>query len=233
MHSLHLLVFSLGRKAPGRRLAFTLIEMLIVIAIIGILAALLFTQINSMTQKANKIASAGNLKQMGAAFGLYIAEVGTFPPNNSSSTNGQRWWPSYLATYCGDNPKIFWRPGASSNWKYLAPPMGGDNLSFASAVDSNDSPTLWGGTRMENNKPIKWNYWVNGNSLMTNATNQSSVRRLSQFTYPARTVILMEGHLWAGTNRWFIWPDGTVNVLWADWHVSAEKPANITNLTVR
>ena len=233
MHGPPLSIFDPGRMVQGRRLAFTLIELLVVIAIIGILAALLLTQINGIKQKANKVASASNLKQISAAFGLYIADNGKYPPNNGSGTAkhpGQRWWPSYLAPYCGNNPKVFWRPGAPSDWKYLGVAMQtGGSLSFASPVDSNNSPTIWGGTWTEDDKPIKWNYWVNGNCLMADSTDQNTIRRPPEFTYPARTVVLMEGFLWATRDRWFIWPDGTVNVLWADGHVSAEKPGNISN----
>lgn len=215
---------------------FTLVELLVVVAIIGVLAALALTAIGGMRQRANKASSASNLKQMGAAIGLYIADNGAFPLANGGTSlpgrSGQRWWPSHIAPYAGNNPKIFWRPGASSNWDYLGVPLVSMSpLSFASPVGNNNTPTTWSGTWTEDGKPILWNYWANANVLKV-----APPRLLSEFTYPARTVLLTEGFLWNNNpDRWFIWPDGTMNVLWVDGHVTSENPTNITtnNLIVR
>ncbi|MFZ4509152.1 MAG: prepilin-type N-terminal cleavage/methylation domain-containing protein [Fimbriimonas sp.] len=57
-----------------RRRAFTLIELLVVIAIIAILAAILFPVFAQAKNAAKKTASISNLKQIGLASTLYMAD---------------------------------------------------------------------------------------------------------------------------------------------------------------
>lgn len=57
-----------------RRKAFTLVELLVVIAVIAVLAALLLPAINRAKESANRSKCAANLKQLGAAVHLYAAD---------------------------------------------------------------------------------------------------------------------------------------------------------------
>jgi prepilin-type N-terminal cleavage/methylation domain-containing protein len=78
------------------RTAFTLIELLVVIAIISILAAILFPIFAQAKQAAKKTACLSNLKQMGLAMGLYLADSDDSHPNTGDPYLwiGRKWrWP--------------------------------------------------------------------------------------------------------------------------------------------
>ena len=65
---------------PIKSVRFTLIELLIVIAVIAILAGLLLPALNSARGKARSILCAGNLKSIGQLFIMYVDENDDWPP---------------------------------------------------------------------------------------------------------------------------------------------------------
>ncbi|MGB9618887.1 MAG: type II secretion system protein [Armatimonadota bacterium] len=64
-----------------RSRGFTLIELLVVVAIVAILAAILFPGFLNAKAAARKAACAGNLKQIGYAYRMYLADWNDYYPS--------------------------------------------------------------------------------------------------------------------------------------------------------
>jgi prepilin-type N-terminal cleavage/methylation domain-containing protein len=66
--------------------AFTIVELLIVIAIIGVLAAMLLPAVNSARESARRNQCANNLRQMGQASLMYLEQFKKLPPARMQNT---------------------------------------------------------------------------------------------------------------------------------------------------
>ena len=91
-----------------RREGFTLVELLSVIAIIAILAALLFPALNRASARANTTRCLSNIRQWGAAATLYLSDNdGYYPPQGNAPESGQmasiytNAWYNVLPPYVG------------------------------------------------------------------------------------------------------------------------------------
>jgi prepilin-type N-terminal cleavage/methylation domain-containing protein/prepilin-type processing-associated H-X9-DG protein len=126
-----------------RQRAFTLIEMLVVIAIIGIVAALLLPALARTREAGRSAACLSNLHQIGLGLQIYVQDNQNRMPvmydrsTNSAVTNG----PSIdivLSSFVGGNTNVFRCPSDFENLFQLT----GSSYSWDSLLNGQDADHL-------------------------------------------------------------------------------------------
>ena len=88
---------------------FSLIELLVVLAVISILAALLLPALNKAGESARAISCTANMKQLGTASGMYLGDFGDMIVSDELDGNGgaQSRWQYKFFNYLGKSEKVY------------------------------------------------------------------------------------------------------------------------------
>ncbi|MEZ0217356.1 MAG: prepilin-type N-terminal cleavage/methylation domain-containing protein [Rariglobus sp.] len=211
-------------RRHGRReqavAAFTLVELLTVLAIVGVLSAVVFSLVRRANVSAKRAQSASNLRQLGMAFTQYAAEhKGAFPIAAQKTQNIHRTWDLELYPYLGGT-----REGAA---RILRDPADATERQPATSASRSFSMVRAAG------------FGVAAGVSYTDAA--PAVRRLIEIPSPSRTLLLVtrsapanvaygdsctvadvaSDQLTYGSDMY----DGRFNYLFCDGHVEFLRPA--------
>lgn len=212
---------------PRFRSSFTLIELLIVIAIIAILAAMLLPALNKARGSAKKSTCTNNLKQIGTFLNFYLDEFNGYYPAYAQDEVGT-FWSSRLCRlyqYRGDKDAAYSAFSKDQNITARCPVREMDNEAYR---------TLKGGSHF-------WGmYGVNYLYFAHSETGKSSLaKKVTRIKAPAQKIYAVDGReLDAGEIASPVWskayPNGRhanqTNILHADFHVGSARWDVITNL---
>ena len=198
-----------------RRRAFTLIELLTVIAIIGILAAILIPVIGSMREKARATQCTANLRTWGNATGMYVAD------------NKGRLPSSVYGTTKIDNVPNMATDAYSCLIRYVMPP---NHSTQKWGFNSNDMAAYMCSNLDDAGNNMKWGtYGFNiypSQLFMTNISKPSRLVWATELAAGKRWLDFgtLATNLLACTTK----PHGKAsNVLYLDGHVSTQNVAEL------
>ena len=175
----------------SRRSAFTIVELLIVIAVIGILAAITIVAYNGIQNRANDTVVQADLNNFGKYLKLKEVDLGSPPPGGAVRSGG---------TDTGTNSSF---PGVAFNFSKSSYSTSVNSLYYCTGVESATGQTsfrVFGVSKSQN----VFKYSSNGSVQNLGPVGLSSTYCLQEYNNTGSWVY---GYNYS-TNGWFSWTNG-------------------------
>lgn len=212
-------------KCEPQRSGFTLVELLVVVAIIAVLAMLLMPAAKGFIDKGKTAKCAANLKTLAVGALRYAGENnGRLPAANANDVAG---------------PHKSWHHAALGDTNSYTDARKGPDVMYCPCME-------WPQRDGSIAPPFDYSYGINVRIAGVSYTNNAQSIRLQRLAKPSQVILLADGacydedngHAWqldnrgSGTKNYISKKNhgGGANVAWADGHVTFESAGSVSNL---